>query len=59
MVCEFFRQKRKSWKLIMVALGPEREWRKGMGRREVLTHGQQTLEGSSCVTSWPHFLKGK
>lgn len=33
----------------MVAFGTEREWRKGMGPREVLTNGQQTLEGSSCV----------
>lgn len=42
MVCEFCRQKRKSWKLIMAARGTERDWRKGMGHREVLTDRQQT-----------------
>lgn len=45
----FAGKERKSWKLIMLAFGTEREWRKGMGHREVLTNGQQTLKGSSCV----------
>lgn len=38
-LCEFAGKNPKK----LEAFGTEREWRKGMGHREVLTNGEQTL----------------